>query len=807
MIRNTLCIAMVLALVSTATAAKGPVTDQQYTSEFTQLFQKRSSPVALKDVASVQLYDSCYMGHSLDDFLASNLQELGGDLAWSAAYRMISLNDMFRVTHDPKYLQANLRCTKAVLAVRDDHTGTKSLDGKALPAWSTARYTAHRTVFLVHTAMIVYPMLDAIELAKTSSEVPAETKAQLEKLLPEILRSLHLFDLQWRDGPAPDEGYYVGHDQEPALDGKPLPVNRLSAMGRCLWTTWLITKDPQYRTKAIAVGWYIKHRLPVAEDGAYYWSYSLNEAPVSTKPFKLDRVNFTGEDTSHATLSVSFPIMLAQNHEVFNDQDMRRFAKTITDGWARLGNGVLFGDINGSPRSNPAFVVDPAGWLPLAAYDPAVKAHILPFYLDYKQRFYPSYKQNGRPEALASLLELRKSEASDADPTVGRTFVVDQRAANATDDGPGTAQQPFKTISKAASLAGPGDTVLVHAGLYREWVAPARGGEEGKPVTYEAAEGEKVTVSGSKIYHGKWTPVAGHPGVYSTIPPADFFMDGFDPFEIRLAANRGGGTQGQVFFDGKELAEAIGPHTYIEGTGGWKLAEPRMQALYEQPGTWWTEDGKTILVHMPDGAKSIDQSTVEFSVRRRLFGPVRRCQNYIILRGFIFEHCADPPSLPQVGAVSCRSGQHWIIEDNTIQNIKSVGLDCGGEGYSPSTVRELPDTVAADRFLVGGNDDDFTLETRRIAGRDLILNNHISDCGQCGIAGLFSDGSVIAGNVIERCGGVISGFESAGIKIHGLMHGIIEGNLVKDCDSFGIWLDCGWTGSRITRNVVVNDSP
>ena len=88
--------------------------------------------------------------------------------------------------------------------------------------------------------------------------------------------------------------------------------------------------------------------------------------------------------------------MLARNHEVFTDDDMRCFAKTVINGFARLGDGVLFGNISGSPRSNPGFVVDPAGWLWLAGLDPGVKSHILPFYLTYDRPL--------RPEEFAQLL-------------------------------------------------------------------------------------------------------------------------------------------------------------------------------------------------------------------------------------------------------------------------------------------------------------------------------------------------------------------------------------------------------------------
>ena len=39
----------------------------------------------------------------------------------------------------------------------------------------------------------------------------------------------------------------------------------------------------------------------------------------------------------------------------------------------------------------------------------------------------------------------------------------------------GTKDHPFRTISKAALLAMPGDRVIVHEGEYREWVNYIRG--------------------------------------------------------------------------------------------------------------------------------------------------------------------------------------------------------------------------------------------------------------------------------------------------------------------------------------------
>ncbi|MBI5835019.1 MAG: right-handed parallel beta-helix repeat-containing protein [Armatimonadetes bacterium] len=70
------------------------------------------------------------------------------------------------------------------------------------------------------------------------------------------------------------------------------------------------------------------------------------------------------------------------------------------------------------------------------------------------------------------------------------------------DAGAGTRAAPFATIGRAATVAQPGDTVRVAAGVYRETVRPARGGAAGRPVRY-LADGQ-VTVDGCDPLRGTW---------------------------------------------------------------------------------------------------------------------------------------------------------------------------------------------------------------------------------------------------------------------------------------------------------------
>ena len=97
----------------------------------------------------------------------------------------------------------------------------------------------------------------------------------------------------------------------------------------------------------------------------------------------------------------------------------------------------------------------------------------------------------------ASVLPNRHIKTDD-DETGGKTWYVNVSDPNASDaPGSGTRVAPFKSISPAAALAQPGDTVMVGAGVYRERVSPARSGTREAPITYTSAAGEQVFLKGS----------------------------------------------------------------------------------------------------------------------------------------------------------------------------------------------------------------------------------------------------------------------------------------------------------------------
>jgi parallel beta-helix repeat protein len=368
----------------------------------------------------------------------------------------------------------------------------------------------------------------------------------------------------------------------------------------------------------------------------------------------------------------------------------------------------------------------------------------------------------------------------------GRIWVVAQDNSRASDQGPGTAEEPFKTISRAAERAEPGDEVLVHAGVYRERVAPARGGVAGRPIVYMAAPGEAVIVKGSDILRGPFVATEHSASIYMVKLDQDVFH-GVNPYattatisptDLKFSPNQSlHKTLGQIFVDGARFLEV-----------------DDIAQLKSIPSSWLAiSGGQSLLIHFPSRGGNPSQHLVEYSVRNRVFAPYKRGLGYITVRGFTFEDCANPrlgdfwrSGGHQDGMVSTRSGHHWIIEENEIRYANSLGLDFGSEG---------------------GADQGSTQVSESTVGWDLIWNNTIADNGQSGAAGYGSHFVKIIGNRFER-NNILGwpSYEAAGLKTHFFYNGVIEGNLFRDNDCPAIWLDNTYKNDRITRNIILNST-
>ncbi|WP_039790825.1 DUF1565 domain-containing protein, partial [Paenibacillus riograndensis] len=103
-------------------------------------------------------------------------------------------------------------------------------------------------------------------------------------------------------------------------------------------------------------------------------------------------------------------------------------------------------------------------------------------------------------------------------------------AIQGSDQAPGTEAQPFRTISRAAAIAEPGDNITVHAGVYREWVNPANGGTKEQRIVYQSAGDGEVVITGAEPV-ADWKDEGD--GVWRTEVPNSLFVIR-NPYQTKL---------------------------------------------------------------------------------------------------------------------------------------------------------------------------------------------------------------------------------------------------------------------------------
>ncbi|MDR0886758.1 MAG: right-handed parallel beta-helix repeat-containing protein [Clostridiales Family XIII bacterium] len=397
-------------------------------------------------------------------------------------------------------------------------------------------------------------------------------------------------------------------------------------------------------------------------------------------------------------------------------------------------------------------------------------------------------------------------------------------AKHGSDNAIGSQDAPYLTIDKAAHIAAAGDTVIVHEGVYREWVRPQNTGlSNTRRVVFKAADGEKVTIKGSEEITG-WEKV--NDRVWKKILPNSFFGE-FNPFATTIVGEwvvHGLEKHlGDVYLNGLSFYEVtayedlenpqIRTEVYDDGS---KLMTPVInpeQTKY----VWYAEvkpgvDGNTAIFanfHEYDP----NQELVEISVRKTVFYPEITGIDYVTVSGFELAHAASPwapPTADQPGLIGPNWSKGWIIENNIIHDAKASAISIGKEittGHNQYTRRG--DKAGYNYQLEAV----FTALTQRgwnkeHVGSHIIRNNTIYDCGQNGIVGhlgcVFSE---IYDNNIYNIGikREYFGYEIAGIKLHAALDVLVRHNRIHNC-VLGSWFDWQAQGTRVTQNVYYNNN-
>ncbi|MFA6240362.1 MAG: right-handed parallel beta-helix repeat-containing protein [Candidatus Hydrogenedentales bacterium] len=364
------------------------------------------------------------------------------------------------------------------------------------------------------------------------------------------------------------------------------------------------------------------------------------------------------------------------------------------------------------------------------------------------------------------------------------TYHVAQKHPRASDDNKGTEKRPWKTIGQAARTLQPGERVVVHAGIYREWVKPERGGTAPEAmVAYQAAPGEEVTITGSDIWEPNWVLAREYKLKDINVWQAELSgsqFEGANPFCLQnFTIQQDTETwkdfpsfelrRGQLFVNGEYLPQVS-----------------LFDELAKSPGSFWvSENGMSIFLRMP-GDVAPQGHAFEITTREQVFAPVLPYLNYIRVSGFKMV-CAGngvPIPPPQRGLLSAARGHHWIVEDCEIAYANTLGMDLGGQWWSYGT--------------------------GEAQGYHIIRRNYVHHCGVSSMSAwhnMPNKSMLVEDNLVtDNCWMPIPHhYESAGVKFHSTEDSLIRRNVIlRTANGPALWLDGEVRNTRITQNLFVD---
>ncbi|MDW8543482.1 right-handed parallel beta-helix repeat-containing protein [Staphylococcus sp. KG4-3] len=384
-----------------------------------------------------------------------------------------------------------------------------------------------------------------------------------------------------------------------------------------------------------------------------------------------------------------------------------------------------------------------------------------------------------------------------------------------SDCGLGNVESPFLTIDKAATVAQPGDSIIVHEGIYREEITHINTGlSESRRISFEAAKDEQVIIKGSEEITG-WQQIDG--SIWKVEIDNTIFKD-FNPFATKLfgdwLAVDNDKSLGQVYLNDQSLFEV----SEYEQLADPKLVEKTLdhwtnkQVTYDYKDqsiyVWYAKvenDITTIYVNFHDF--NPNNEVTEINVRKSAFRPFKTHTNYITIRNFEIANVAtqwSPPTAAQTGMIDTHWSKGWIIENNTLYNAVCSAIAIGKEistGDNLNTYRkDKPGYQYQIETVFKAANSDWNKET---IGSHIVRNNVIHDCGQNAVVGhLGSAFSKIYNNHIYNIGNKreFFGYEIAGIKLHAAIDTQVYNNYVHNC-SLGMWFDWQTQGTRISKNI------
>ncbi|MBC9822419.1 PKD domain-containing protein [Terrabacter sp. MAHUQ-38] len=397
------------------------------------------------------------------------------------------------------------------------------------------------------------------------------------------------------------------------------------------------------------------------------------------------------------------------------------------------------------------------------------------------------------------------------------TYHVDGASPSCSDSGNGTTT-PFCTISRAASLALAGDSVVVEAGDYREQVTPTNDGMATAPLTFRANGVARVIGTTNLSNPALWTATstsAWRTPLTSASPVTQVLRDGA---RLAAASSATTTTAGSFFFD------AAGSTLYVDLGGSNPGSSVAIEASTRTYGfKLWSSDSVVV-----DGFSFVGQNGVGVSIQDSagmVVSSVRvtSASSYGISSDRSTGTRVSGSTSTGNGSIGIRvsSGSGAVIAGNTVSTNGYHGISIQGSTGASVAGNVAHDNAHPTQRLAAGIDlslgstgatvEDNTSYSNQDSGIEIytdstnatVRRNLAYDNGDHGLDCLRSAGDRVIGNTVV-------GNSAAGINLEGGCSGAVVANNISVDNAVGsdrtigdIRLDeISTPGSVVTRNVV-----
>lgn len=321
-------------------------------------------------------------------------------------------------------------------------------------------------------------------------------------------------------------------------------------------------------------------------------------------------------------------------------------------------------------------------------------------------------------------------------------LVVDRSNKAATDSNPGTAEQPLRTVSRAAALAaasnlrGIGTRIQIRPGVYRESVmlGPWRG-QTPAPISFEGPTTGTAVLSGSDVWTG-WTRVAGKKLLYRHAWPHRWGLSplptGWAQAKLPDVVRR----REMVFANGRLLRQVLTTKALAKTTGGAFVID---------------EASGRVTIRLHPGQR-IGKTTIEVAIRQEVLRIGGRTN--VRVSNLTFQHAA---SLLQQPAVRVERASNVEISNSKFVRNNWTGLTLNDD-------RDI--TVRQSTFDRNGSMGFSALRVRTLRLEDT-SNSYNTWRGNWG--GWY-------------------GWEN-GMKLISVHGAVLQGHTATGNHSYGLWLD------------------